>query len=461
MTTELELFLNTGTLAALSALAAVGFGIPLGLFLLGLSGQIRAIASALFAVPFLLPAFLIGITALPLSESLPWDWFWVVAAHAFMNAGFIGLVVAAAVSGIPGQQIEQALLDGASRRQLFLQIVLPQISGAVVGASLLVALYSATSFGLVISLGQGRISTLETEIAQRVLYGLDFEAGIVLALLQTLLTLLLVFAAGRSASTGFANLFGQSPYKFRLMPMSALIGATYILIFSFFVSSIFVRADLPNGFVLLNTRGARDILNVSVFEAATNSLRNLAISLLISIPVAWWLATRKTKLVSRLILIPVGISPVVIGLLFLILAGYVIGSGIDGFILLALAQALMLIPLIYQVIKPALEAQDSEIIDAARLDGAGQVRTWVSVTVPMLKKPILVSIAFASLASLGEFGAASFLAYGSNTTLPLVMFQLASRPGSVNVSMAMTIALLYLLLSAFVVYLVSREQKAN
>lgn len=461
MTTELELFLNTGALAALSALAAVGFGIPLGLFLLGLSGQIRAIASALFAVPFLLPAFLIGITALPLSESLPWDWFWVVAAHAFMNAGFIGLVVAAAVSGIPGQQIEQALLDGASRRQLFLQIVLPQISGAVVGASLLVALYSATSFGLVISLGQGRISTLETEIAQRVLYGLDFEAGIVLALLQTLLTLLLVFAAGRSASTGFANLFGQSPFKFRLMPMSALIGATYILIFSFFVSSIFVRADLPNGFVLLSTRGARDILNVSVFEAATNSLRNLVISLLISIPVAWWLATRKTKLVSRLILIPVGISPVVIGVLFLILAGYFIGSGIDGFILLALAQALMLIPLIYQVIKPALEAQDSEIIDAARLDGAGQVRTWFSVTVPMLKKPILVSIAFASLASLGEFGAASFLAYGSNTNLPLVMFQLASRPGSVNVSMAMTIALLYLLLSAIVVYLVSREQKAN
>jgi thiamine transport system permease protein len=80
---------------------------------------------------------------------------------------------------------------------------------------------------------------------------------------------------------------------------------------------------------------------------------------------------------------------------------------------------------------------------------------------PMLRKPVLVALSFAALASLGEFGAASFLAFGSEATLSLAMFQLASRPGPMNMSMAMSITLLYLLLSAAVVYLVSREKKAD
>lgn len=461
MTTELGLFLNTGALAALSALAAICIGVPLGLFLLGLGGKIRQLCSALFAVPFLLPAFLIGITLLPLVEIFSGAWFWVVFAHAFMNAGFIGLIVASAISGIPKQQIEQAKLEGATSGQLLTLVLMPQAAGAIAGAGLLVALYSATSFGLVVSLGQGEISTLETEIAERVLYKLDFESGIALALLQTALTLILVLATRRFRTTGFSSLFGESSYKFPLGPVSAATGIIYLITFAIFIGSIVSRANLPNGLLLLGTRGAREILNISVAQAASNSFRNLLLALLISFPIAWLLATRNSKSVSGLVLIPIGVSPVVIGLFLLVLAGYLVGAGLNSLILLPIAQSLMLIPLIYQVIRPALEAMDLEIIDAAKLDGAGKFRTWVFVTTPLLRKPLSVSIAFAALASLGEFGASSFLAFGSEATLSLVMFQLASRPGFVNMSMAMTIAFIYLILSALVVYLVSREQKAN
>ena len=145
----------------------------------------------------------------------------------------------------------------------------------------------------------------------------------------------------------------------------------------------------------------------------------------------------------------------------MIISGYWLGAQLNTFLLLPIAQSLMLIPLIYQVLGPALLSLDSEIIDAAKLDGAGNVRTWFAVSMPMLRKPVLVALSFAALASLGEFGAASFLAFGSEATLSLVMFQLASRPGPVNMSMAMSITLLYLLLSAAVVYLVSREKKAD
>jgi thiamine transport system permease protein len=305
------------------------------------------------------------------------------------------------------------------------------------------------------------VSTLETEIAQTVLYQLDFQTGIWLALLQTALTLALVLSTRKFTTTGFSNLFGQSVYNFRSGLVSSVFGFAYLALFGVFVLSIFLRSDFPNGFALLGTRGARDILNISVLEAALNSGKNLVGALLISFPVAWLLANRKSSIASRLILIPIGISPVVIGLIFLIISGYWLGAQLNTFLLLPIAQSLMLIPLIYQVLRPALLSLDSEIIDAAKLDGAGSVRTWFSVSMPMLRRPVLVALSFAALASLGEFGAASFLAFGSEATLSLVMFQLASRPGPVNMSMAMSIALLYLLLSAAVVYLISREKKAD
>ncbi|MEL0317200.1 MAG: iron ABC transporter permease, partial [Aquiluna sp.] len=71
------------------------------------------------------------------------------------------------------------------------------------------------------------------------------------------------------------------------------------------------------------------------------------------------------------------------------------------------------------------------------------------------------AVAFVSLASLGEFGAASFLAYGSEATLPLVMYRLISRPGEENLAMAMTAALLFIALALFVVAAITREARTE
>jgi thiamine transport system permease protein len=74
---------------------------------------------------------------------------------------------------------------------------------------------------------------------------------------------------------------------------------------------------------------------------------------------------------------------------------------------------------------------------------------------PILTKPLLVAGALVSLGSLGEFGAASFLTYGSEQTLPLVMFRLMSRPGPENLGMAMAAASIFILLALVVVWLMS------
>lgn len=461
MITEFQLLFQTAWLAGLSAMAALLLSLPLGFFLLGLRGKIRSLVSALFAVPFLLPAFLIGIVLLPIAGNSDLVLLWIVLAHAFMNSGFLALVIAASISGIPSEQIEQAKLEGATKAQLLGRVFLPQISPAISGATLLVALYSSTSFGLVVSLGQGKVATLETEIVEQVLYRLNFESGLLLAGLQTLLTLLLIFAASRFGSIGFSNLFGTSAVRQKSGWFSKAFGLGYISLFLVLVVSILARANFPSGFALLETRGARDVLNISVLDAGMNSIRNLVIALVISFPVAWWLAGRRGNYIGWLVLIPTGVSAVVIGLLFLIVAGYLISARIPMSLLLPIAQSLMIIPLMHQILKPARLNLSTEILDAVKLDGASAMKSTTQVVLPLIRRPLAIAIAFGSLASLGEFGAANFLGIASDATLSVVMFQLASRPGSQNLSMAMSIAILYLALSFLVVYLVSAEKKES
>lgn len=455
-----ELFVTTATLALASALLSLMVGTLLGLFLLGLNRKLRSLVSALFAVPFLLPAFLVGIALLPLIDSQEPNWGWIVFAHVFMNAGFVGLVTAASILGIPKQQLEQASLEGISWWQSLRLIQLPQIRSALVGTGLLIALYSATSYGLVVSLGAGQLSTLETEIAQQVLYRLNFRNGVYLALAQVALSLILILGASRFAGVGFANLFAQAGYRMKSNSISNGIGILYVLAIVYFGISIFQRADFPNGFLLLGTKGARDILNISPIEAMGNSTKNLLIALLISFPIAWWLANQKRKNWQQIILLPLGISSVVIGLGLLLISSQMARLGIS-LPFVAIAQALVILPLIYQLLWPAIASLSDEVVDAAKLDGATKLKTSLLIKLPLLKRPIFVALAFGALASLGEFGATSFLTFGSDATLSVVMFQLASRPGPENLAMAMSIAIMYLVLALLVIFLIIREQKES
>jgi thiamine transport system permease protein len=84
------------------------------------------------------------------------------------------------------------------------------------------------------------------------------------------------------------------------------------------------------------------------------------------------------------------------------------------------------------------------------------VGRWQQVTLvelPLIKRSVALAMAFAAMVSIGEFGAASFLAFGSNETLPIVIYKLLGRPGEDNLAMAMTVASIYILISAYVIWL--------
>jgi thiamine transport system permease protein len=67
------------------------------------------------------------------------------------------------------------------------------------------------------------------------------------------------------------------------------------------------------------------------------------------------------------------------------------------------------------------------------------------------------AIAFSALVSLGEFGVASLLTYGDQATIPVLMYQLISRPGAHNYGMALAVASILTLLTTLIVLLISQD----
>jgi thiamine transport system permease protein len=69
--------------------------------------------------------------------------------------------------------------------------------------------------------------------------------------------------------------------------------------------------------------------------------------------------------------------------------------------------------------------------------GASPARVLLTVELPVVWRPVLAAAGFAFSVSLGEFGATSFLARPEQPTLPVVIYQLISRPGQLNFGMAL------------------------
>jgi thiamine transport system permease protein len=67
------------------------------------------------------------------------------------------------------------------------------------------------------------------------------------------------------------------------------------------------------------------------------------------------------------------------------------------------------------------------------------------------------ALAFSALVSIGEFGVANLLSYADQATIPVLMYQLISRPGGQNYGMALAVASILTLLTILIVFGFSRE----
>lgn len=161
---------------------------------------------------------------------------------------------------------------------------------------------------------------------------------------------------------------------------------------------------------------------------------------------AWLLARRNfpgKTLVDGVIHLPLVLPPVVVGYALLVTFGR---RGVIGGLLwdwfgvtvaftwkgAAIASAVVAFPLMVRAIRLSLEGVDRGLEQAARTLGCGPVRTFFTVTLPLVTPGLLTGVILAFARSLSEFGATiTFVSNipGQTRTLPIALYALTQVPG--------------------------------
>lgn len=472
--------------ALLSGVITLVLGIPGAYLLYNRRFHGQKFLRAVITVPFVLPTIVVAIGFTSLRElpvfgivlsgasMIPA----IICAHVFMNYSLIVRGVGAMWSTLDSRTEDAAALDGAGRLRTLWSITLPQLRAAIISAFSLVFIYCLASFGIILVLGGGLVNSIETEIFTAATQFLDLTKTTGLAIVQMALTAVAFLIAQRATrrSVMIEAVDSESMRKRvdrRDWPAVLLTGMVVTFLIGLPVISVVVRAFIFQGNLsLMNFRnlggfGARDLLSITVGQAAMNSVRNLIVSLtltmIISLLVSYVISrntgSARFKIAQRvldiLFQIPIGVSAVVLGFGYLVTFSGGIFPLRSSWLVVPLVQSLLATPLVIRFIYPALATIDRELLDAASVDSASASQSWWLVEMPLIRSSLMTAFGYAAIISIGEFGAASFLAYGDQGTLPTVLYQLISRPGAQNYGMAMATSALLILLAFLTIFLIS------
>jgi thiamine transport system permease protein len=157
-------------------------------------------------------------------------------------------------------------------------------------------------------------------------------------------------------------------------------------------------------------------------------------------------------------MLPLGVSAVTVGFGYLVTLDALPGDLRTSPLLVPLAQAIVVTPLIIRILVPVLRSIDGRLRQAAATLGASPLRVWREIDVPLAGRALVTAAAFGYVVALGEFGATSFLARPDAPTLPVAIGRLISRPGELNNEMAYAACTLLMVVTIAAVVLIERFQ---
>jgi molybdate transport system permease protein len=229
------------------------------------------------------------------------------------------------------------------------------------------------------------------------------------------------------------------------------------------IVAIFARVPLHLLVDQLRDPIVRDAL---MLTATTNAIA-LAVILLFGTPAAYVLGTRRFRgrtLVITLVELPLVLPPTVAGIgLLAAFAGRIglLSDILDPlkinvvFTTTAVVLAICFVagPFYVRQAIASFETLDRDILDAARVDGAGSLRLLMTISIPLASTGLAAGAALAFARGVGEFGATIMFAgnlRGTTQTLPLLIYQ----DFELSFDVALAIGALLVVISAAVLIVV-------
>ncbi|MGR4847687.1 carbohydrate ABC transporter permease [Streptomyces sp. LARHCF252] len=218
---------------------------------------------------------------------------------------------------------------------------------------------------------------------------------------------------------------------------------------------------IPKDPTLANFRQAFD--EQPLLHAALNSLLAAlgaaVIAVLIATPMAYVVARRRTRLakaVTGWVVVSQAFPFVLLIIpLFLVLKNLKMINSVPGLVLVYVVWAL---PFALWMLAGYVRAVPPELEEAAAVDGAGRVRTLVSVTAPLLAPGIVATALFAFITAWNEFFfALVLLKTPEKQTLPVVLTHFIGAEGVADLGPLAAAAFLATLPSLVVFALIQRR----
>ena len=193
------------------------------------------------------------------------------------------------------------------------------------------------------------------------------------------------------------------------------------------------------------------------------SIQVAAVATLINIPIAvyigWLIGRRNIRgklILETVISLPLALPPVVTGCFLLILVGresaigqisqFLFGNDIVfTWVASAIAASVVSFPLMVRAIIVAMQGVDTTLERSARSLGAGPIRTFLQITLPLCYNGLVAGILLGFVRAIGEFGATIVVAGnipGRTQTIPLAIYskvQLGKDSEAINLIIISTV----------------------
>ena len=459
--------------ALTSTLLALAIGLPIANVVSRYRFRGRAFTQALVTVPFVLPTVVVALAFRTLlGGGVPQGFALVVIAHAYVNLAVVARIVGSQWAQHDPDFENVARTLGATRWRAFVDVTLPSLRPAIASSAAVVFVFSFTSLGIILLLGDATTRTLESQILRQTSVLLDFPGAAATALVQLVIVtavLLSGAAVARRSPTRRMRPVALQPLPAtpgaRLGVRATAAGATAIVlapVLALVAGSL--RVDGRWSLDWWSAAGSIDAGTTRIgspLSALSTSLGYALVTALVAAVVGGLAAVAvvapgRARVVAVLAMIPLGVSSATLGL------GTLLAFGRPPFdlratgLLVPIAHALVAVPLVVAVVAPALRGTDARSVAVASSLGAGPTRAFLTVYGPVLRVVMLASAGLAAAVSLGEFGAASFLTRAGAPTVPVQIVRLLGRPGEQSYGVAAVLAVMLVALTLTIVLLVDR-----
>ena len=420
----------------------------------------RSLVWAVVTVPFVLPTVVVAAAFVALldrggplaSLDLVPGVAGILLAHVYFNVAVVARTVAAALATVDPSLEDAARMLGQSKLGALRRVTLPLVRPALVSASSIVFLFTFTSFGAVLLLGDQRRVTIDVEIWRQTEFLLDLRTAAGLSVLQLAAVVAAVVVSGRLQRRATPRRQRDAARPLRPVALVVLVPVVVFLVAPLVVTAHRSVDGLGlDGYRALWSARRGSTLFVDPRDAVVNSVVFALVATLLALVVGGCAAVLRGRLVDALLLLPLGTSAVTIGLGFLLALDEPPLDLREWRWLVPVAHALVAAPFVARIVGPALRAVDPRLREAAATLGCSPAQVRWRVDVPLVSRSVLVAAGFAFAVSLGEFGATVFLARPDSPTMPVAIFRFLGQPGALNLGAAMAMSTIMILVTVVVI----------